>query len=112
MKKFEIIRKLYDHVAANGVSYQHTDAISEGCTRDGFMNPVFVKKVEVNMPLDAYGHRCDNITITGQDAELHDATDADVRITFLGGHIGRSVLYANEVGIPMLEQIYNHLKLS
>ena len=34
MKKYEIIRKLFDHVMENGKEYTKADAISAHCTRD------------------------------------------------------------------------------
>ena len=34
MKKYEVIRKLFDHVMENGNEYTKADAISAHCTRD------------------------------------------------------------------------------
>lgn len=110
MKKVELIRRIFDFVFEHGEQYSHSDANSEGCTRDGLTNRVFVKKVNVKLPMDSYGHRCDNVTITGLTEDLHDATDADVRITFLGADTAKHVLYANEVNEKMLQTIYDKIK--
>jgi hypothetical protein len=109
MKKVELIRKIFDYVFSNGEQYSHSDAISSGCTKDGLANRVFVKKVNVNMSMDGFGHRCDNVTITGLTDDLRDATDADVRITFLGADTAKHVLYANEVDEKTLQQIYDKI---
>ena len=107
MKKVELIRRIFDFVFEHGEQYSHSDANSEGCTRDGLTNRVFVKKVNVKLPMDSYGHRCDNVTITGLTEDLHDATDADVRITFLGAFgTARKVIYANEATEKTLGIIY------
>lgn len=108
MKKFEVIRALFDYVMANGEHYSHSDAISEGCTRDGMINRVYVKKVNINESLDGSEVRCDNITVTCTQEDMSDATDADVRITFIGAGFGaiRRVLYANELSVEDLTKIY------
>ena len=45
MKKYEIIRKLFDHVMENGKEYTKADAISAHCTRDTLKNRVHIKKI-------------------------------------------------------------------
>ena len=107
MKKFELIRWIFDYVMAHGEFYSHSDAISDGCTRDGLTNRVFGKKVQMNLPLDDYGLRIDNVSITCLNENMSDATDADVRITFLGAFgTARKVIYANEAIEKTLRIIY------
>ena len=73
----------------------------------GLTNRVFVKKVQMNLPLDDYGLRIDNVSITCLNENMSDATDADVRITFLGAFgTARKVIYANEAIEKTLRIIY------
>ena len=106
MKKYEIIRKMFDRVMEYGVAYDKPDAISSDSTIDALKNRVYIKKVELTKnPVGAI-----NVTITGLEPDYSDATDSSVRIEFRPDLApGRTILWANEVGTFMLSEILNYM---
>ena len=106
MKKFELIRRLFEVVMKNGVEDNKQDSISEGCTRDGFENPVYVRKLDLRRQKITDDIEVDSISITGQNHDLSDACDSDVRIAFFGNTGQRVIVYANELDTKKLHDIY------
>lgn len=98
-KKYKIIRNIFDYVMEHGYEDNKYDAISSK-TRDKFENVVYVKKVDSSTPI------FESIAITAQEKDMSDATDADVRICFMTNG-NRIMLYANELDINTLNDIYN-----
>lgn len=100
MKKYKIIRKLYNAIMANGFSDDKYNEVM-GYTRDKFNNPIYVKKLNIEgIP------GVDSIAITSIEKNFEDACDADIRIAFNDRNIGkRVILWANEVDSDMLNKI-------
>lgn len=98
-KKYKIIRNIFDYVMEHGYEDNKYDAISSK-TRDKFENVVYVKKINSSTPA------FESIAITAQEKDMSDATDADVRICFMTNG-NRMMLYANELDINTLNDIYN-----
>lgn len=103
MKKFELIRKIFDIAMANGESYSKADVISSDCTRDGFVNRVYIKKLKIDKPFG--DHKINNVSITCVKEDFSDASDADVRIEFDMETPFRTILYANELNDETLGAI-------
>jgi len=102
MKKFEIIRSLFEIVIAHGYNDDKQDAISE-YTKDKLTNTVYVKKHDIKLP------NIDSIAITAMNNDFSDACDSDLRIAFNDGNIGkRVILYANEIETPVLFSILEY----
>jgi hypothetical protein len=108
MKKFEMIRILFDAIMAKGESYNKADAISSDCTRDGFVNRVYIKKLHLG--LKGPGAMIDSATITCAKEDYSDATDADVRVEFDTNAPMRTILWANELSDKVLECIVGSIK--
>ena len=108
MKKFEMIRLLFDSIMKNGEAYNKADAISSDCTRDGFVNRVYIKKL--NIDIIACGVYVDNASITCAKEDYSDATDADVRVEFNVGTPSRTILWANELSDKVLEAIVEKVR--
>lgn len=104
MKKFEIIREIFETVMRVGVPDNKQDAISE-YTRDKMTNTVYVKKVSI----PDVGN-VDSVAITAIESDFSDACDSDIRIAFKGNVGKRVILYANEVGTTVLLEIRNYLR--
>lgn len=104
MKKFEIIREIFETVMRVGCSDNKQDAISE-YTRDKMTNTVYVKKVCI----PDVGN-IDSIAVTALESDFSDACDSDVRIAFRGNVGKRVILYANEVETSVLLEIRNYLR--
>jgi hypothetical protein len=103
MKRFEMIRCIFDAVYNNGEAYSKGDAISSDCTRDGLVNRVYIKKLKIGIyACDSY---VDNATITCSNADYSDASDADLRIEFGTEVPTRTILWANEVSDKVLSII-------
>ena len=104
MKKFEIIRCIFDTVINFGYNDDKQDAIS--CyTRDKLENTVYVRKLDLTLP------NIDSVAVTALESNFSDACDADVRIAFKDNNIGqRVILYANEVETSILEKILENIK--
>jgi len=103
MKKFEIIRTIFDNVLRYGYNDNKQDSIS-GYTKDKFNNPVYVKKFDITLP------NVDSVAITAIESDFSDACDSDVRIAFNDNNIGkRVVLYANEVETSILLAIRDNI---
>ena len=100
MKKYKIIRKLYNAIMAKGFSDDKYNEVM-GYTRDKFNNPIYVKKLNIEgIP------GVDSIAITSIEKNFEDACDADIRIAFNDRNIGkRVILWANEVDSDMLNKI-------
>jgi hypothetical protein len=109
MKKFELIRAIFNAIMSKGQAYSKSDAISSDCTRDGLINRVFIKKLHLGVkgPGDTY---VDNATITCAKEDFSDATDADVRIEFGTEVPTRTILWANELSDKVLECIVGTIK--
>lgn len=105
MKKFEIIRGIFNIVMREGFFDDKEDSISE-YTRDKMTNTVYVKKLNVN-----FG-KVESLAITSLEYDFSDCCDSDLRIAFLDKNIGkRVILYANEVEYSILQEIFNYLKV-
>lgn len=102
MKKFELIRIIFDYVIRYGYNDDKQDAISE-YTRDKLTHPVYVKKIDINLP------NVDSVAITCFESDFSDASDSDVRIAFNNIVGTRVILYANEVEVSILEKIYESI---
>ena len=102
MKKVNIIRTIFDLVMDHGFNDDKQDAIS-GYTKDKFENPVYVKKLNIDLP------NVDSVAITCLESDFSDACDADVRIAFNSNVGKRVILYANEVETSILESIKNSI---
>lgn len=100
MKRFEMIRCIFDAVYNNGNEYSKSDAISSDCTRDGLVNRVYIKKLKIDVY--ACGSYVDNATITCSRSDYSDASDADLRIEFGAEVPTRTILWANEVSDKVL----------
>lgn len=109
MKKYEMIRILFDAIINKGEAYSKADAISSDCTRDGFVNRVYIKKLHfgLHIPNIAY---VDSATITCSKEDYSDATDADVRVEFGAEVPTRTILWANELSDKVLEHIVEVIK--
>jgi len=103
MKRFEMIRCIFDAVYNNGEEYSKGDAISSDCTRDGLVNRVYIKKLKIDVY--ACGSYVDNATITCSNSDYSDASDADLRIEFGVEVPTRTILWANEVSDKVLSII-------
>ena len=108
MKKYELIRKIFDAILANGESYSHADAISSDCTRDGFVNRVYVKKIKIGKEIAA-NTTVDSVAITCSKEDFSDASDADVRVEFNSETPFRTILWANELSDEALIEICKRL---
>ena len=104
MKKFEIIREIFETIMRVGCSDNKQDAISE-YTRDKMINTVYVKKICI----PDVGN-IDSVAVTALESDFSDACDSDVRIAFKGNVGKRVVLYANEVELTILLEIRNYLR--
>ena len=109
MKKFEMIRLLFDAIMKHGESYNKADAISSDCTRDGLVNRVYIKKLHLGLQLPNMVY-VDNIAITCAKEDYSDATDADVRVEFGVEVPTRTILWANELSDKVLEFIVKTIK--
>lgn len=100
MKKFEIIRYLFNYVLQYGFADDKQDSISE-YTKDKLTNTVYVKKVSLDNFLGV-----DSIAITSLKEDFSDSCDSDLRIAFNDKNIGkRIIVYANELDTEKLEKI-------
>lgn len=109
MKKYELIRCLFDIILEKGESYSKADAISSDCTRDGLINRVYIKKLHLGLKGPS-GTYIDSATITCSKEDFSDATDADVRIEFGTEVPTRTILWANELSDKVLECIVGAIK--
>jgi hypothetical protein len=107
MKRYEMIRLIFDTILANGEAYSKADAISSDCTRDGLVNRVYIKKLKI----DSYigNTYVDSATITCSSEDYSDATDSDVRIEFGAEVPTRTILWANEASDLVLSEIINKI---
>jgi hypothetical protein len=103
MKRFEMIRCIFDAVYNNGEAYSKGDAISADCTRDGLVNRVYIKKLKI----DTYvgNTYIDSATITCSNADYSDASDSDLRIEFGVEVPARTIIWANEASDKVLSII-------
>lgn len=104
MKKFEVIREIFETILRVGFNDDKQDAISE-YTRDKMTHPVYVKKI-----LTPDVPNVESITVTALESDFSDACDSDIRIAFKGNVGKRVILYANEVEFSILLEIRNYLR--
>lgn len=104
MKKFEVIREIFETILRAGFNDDKQDAIS-GYTRDKMEHPVYVKKISC----ESLG-QIDSIAVTALESDFSDACDSDIRIAFKGNVGKRVILYANEVEMSVLLEIRNYLR--
>ena len=104
MKKFEIIREIFETVLRVGSPDNKQDAISE-YTRDKITNTVYVKKVCIHNV-----GNIDSVAVTALESDFSDACDSDVRIAFRGNVGKRIILYANEVETSILVEIQHYFR--
>ena len=104
MKKFEVIREIFETIIRVGFNDDKQDSIS-GYTRDKMNNPVYVKKVK----FDEMG-QIDSVAVIALESDFSDACDSDIRIAFKGNIGKRVILYANEVEMSVLLEIRNYLR--
>ena len=107
MKRYEMIRLIFDAILENGEAYSKGDAISSDCTRDGLVNRVYIKKLKIGTYFG--GVYIDSATITCSNEDYSDATDSDVRIEFGAEVPTRTILWANEASDLVLEEIINKI---
>ena len=107
MKKYEFIRLIFDAIMEKGEAYSKADAISSDCTRDGLVNRVHIKKL--NLGINVIGSYVDNVSITCAREDYSDATDADVRVEFGTSSPSRVIVWANELSDKALEEIAGKL---
>lgn len=104
MKKFELIREIFNIVERCGKEDNKLDEIC-GHTKDKFENPVYVRKLDVET-VDGV----DSVAITSMDKNFEDACDSDLRIAFNDKNIGQRVfIWANEADVEMLTAIHSEL---
>ena len=108
MKRYELIRFIFDAILAKGECYNKADAISSDCTRDGLINRVYIKKLKIG--INSCGSYVDNAAITCTKEDFSDASDADVRIEFGEETPTRIILWANELSDKVLTDIVEKLK--
>ena len=106
MKKNEGIRIVFDVLMKQGYEDNKQDSISEWCTKDGFENPVYVKKFDLNR-LEIPGSLgwIDSVAVTALGKDFSDACDSDVRVAINDGKGHRSFLYINELETTTVEMI-------
>jgi hypothetical protein len=107
MKRYEMIRLIFDTILANGEAYSKADAISSDCTRDGLVNRVYIKKLKIGTYIGST--YVDSATITCSNEDFSDATDSDVRIEFGVEVPTRTILWANEASDLVLGEIINKI---
>lgn len=104
MKKFEVIREIFETVLRVGFNDDKQDAISE-YTRDKLTHTVYVKKV-----LTPDVPNVESVAITALESDFSDSCDSDIRIAFKCNVGKRVILYANEVELSVLLEIRNYLR--
>lgn len=109
MKKFEIIREIFNTILRVGYEDNKQDAISV-YTRDKMTNTVYVKKINIPHSID----NLESIAVTSLKPDFSDSCDCDVRFAFNGKYPGwegeRFMLYANEVNEATLLAVRNYLR--
>ena len=108
MKRYELIRFIFDAILAKGEAYSTSDAISSDCTRDGLVNRVYIKKLKIG--INSCGSYVDSAAITCAKEDFSDASDADVRIEFGEETPSRVILWANELSDKVLTEIVEKIK--
>ena len=108
MKRYELIRFIFDAILNKGEAYSKADAISSDCTRDGLVNRVYIKKLKID--IKSCGSYVDNAAITCTKEDFSDASDADVRIEFGEETPSRIILWANELSDKVLNDIVDKIK--
>jgi len=104
MKKFEIIREIFEIVLRVGSDDNKQDAISE-YTRDKFKNTVYVKKV-----LTPDVENIDSVAIISMESNFSDACDSDIRVAYYSNICKRIIVYANELPTSILLDILEYLR--
>ena len=100
MKKNDWIRIVFDVLMRVGYEDNKQDSISEWCTKDGFNNPVFVKKLDLSqvdkLKLWNSNSWIDSVAVTATEEDFSDACDSDIRVAINDGLGHRNFLYINE----------------
>jgi hypothetical protein len=101
MKKNDWIRIVFDVLMRVGYEDNKQDSISEWCTKDGFNNPVFVKKLDLSqvdkLKLWNSNSWIDSVAVTATEEDFSDACDSDIRVAINDGLGHRNFLYINEL---------------
>ncbi len=106
MRKFELIRNIFNIVMREGFDDNKQDAISE-YTKDKMENIVYVKKLNVE---NIKG--IESVAITSMEYDFGDTCDSDLRVATYDMNIGRRVIvYANELTYAQLESIFDYLSV-
>ena len=105
MKKYELIRGIFNIIMREGYHDNKQDAISE-YTRDKFTNPVYVKKIDLD---EETGF--ESVSVTSLDYTFDGVADCDIRVAFNDRNIGKRVIaYINELDYGDIEKIHDWLK--
>lgn len=105
MKKYELIRGIFNIIMREGYHDNKQDAISE-YTRDKFTNPVYVKKIDLD---EETGF--ESVSVTSLDYTFDDVADCDIRVAINDRNIGKRVIaYINELDYGDIEKIHDWLK--
>jgi len=105
MKKYELIRGIFNIIMREGYHDDKQDAISE-YTRDKFTNPVYVKKINIG---EEAGF--ESVSVTSLDYTFDDVADCDIRVAINDRNIGKRVIaYINELDYSDIQKIHDWLK--
>ena len=106
MKKNDWIRIVFDILIRRGYEDNKQDSISEWCTRDGFENPVYVKKIDLRkLEIPGMDGWIDSVAVTSLAQDFSDACDSDVRVAINDGKGHRNFLYINELSSLTVNEI-------
>lgn len=104
MRKFEIIRRLFDLVIKHGEKFNISDPISAFCTRDGLVNRINVRSLSLVEEVSE-GMTVDCVYVESEKNDMSDATDSGLRIRFNVEAPQCVTVWANELNDDMLARI-------
>ena len=105
MKKYELIRGIFNIIMREGYHDDKQDSISE-YTHDKFTNPVYVKKINLD---EETGF--ESVSVTSLEYTFDDVADCDIRVASNDRNIGKRVIaYINELNYDDIEKIHDWLK--